>query len=243
MWRRLVGPLATDHRVLVPDLRGFGRSSSGPGDYRKHALAADILALLDAEQIETASIVGHDWGGWIAWLLALEHPDRVERFAALDIPRPGEHDRGLRKVMRQLVFGTYQYVIASPFLGERLVANPAIVRAFIRAGSGPAAQWNQADLDSYARSVSEPARARASVELYRSFLTKEVPRIARGEYTAAELQVPGLAVMGGRSGITKALGLPRPDPLLQVEVIPEAGHFLVDEAPDRVLALLQRFFA
>ena len=241
MWRPLIGALARDHRVLVPDLRGFGRSDAPRGDYRKHALAADILALLDAEGIESATVIGHDWGGWIAWLLALEHPHRVERFVALDIPRPGEHSRSPSAVLRQLLFGIYQYVISSPLLGERLVRNRAAVSAFIRAGSGPQAEWTDAELDRYAIPLGEPARARASVALYRSFLLSELPRIARGEYTAAELRVPGLAIMGGRSSITRALGLPRPDPLLRVEVIEHAGHFLVDEEPERVLELVREF--
>ncbi len=243
MWRPLVGALAADHRVLVPDLRGFGRSSAPPDGYRKHDLAGDILALLDAEQIETATVIGHDWGGWIAWLLALEHPQRVERFAALDIPRPGEHDRSPTRILRQLLFGVYQYAIASPVLGERLVRSPAAMRAFIRAGSGPDAEWTDVQLDLYIRQFGEPARARASVALYRSFLLEELPRIARGEYTAAELRVPGLAIMGGSSSITRSLGLPRPDPLLRVEVIENAGHFLVDEEPERVLELVREFLA
>ena len=76
VWQPLIVGLGEDHRVLVPDLRGFGRSDAPDGDYSKHSLAADVLALLDREGIERADVVGHDWGGWIAWLLALEHPGR-----------------------------------------------------------------------------------------------------------------------------------------------------------------------
>lgn len=242
MWRELIAPLAADHRVLVPDLRGFGRSRfPADGDYRKHALARDILGLLDREGIGKATVIGHDWGGWVAWLLALEHPERVERFVGLDIPRPGEQDRRPSAVARQLLFGTYQYVIASPLLGERMVRSPAAVRAFIRSGSSRDFEWSVADLDRYARVISEPARARASVALYRSFLLHEVPQITRGRYTESELRVPGLVVMGGRSAITRALGLPRPDPMLRVEVLDDAGHFLVDEQPERVLELVGDF--
>ena len=242
VWRGLMAELARDHRVLVPDLRGFGRSEAPPGDYRKHTLVDDVLALLDAEGIERAAIVGHDWGGWIAWLLALEHPDRVERFAGLDIPAPWRTPLTPTRVARQLGFGWYQFVIASPLLGERLIrSSPKPVRAFIRGGTSNRRKlWTDAELDLYAESLREPARARASVALYRTFLLREVPKLARGTYTNAELRVPGLSIMGERSAVTRLIGAPEPGPMLTVELI-DAGHYVVDEAPAEVLALLRGF--
>ena len=66
-------------------------------------------------------------------------------------------------------------------------------------------------------------------------------REARGTYTSAELTVPGLAIMGGESAITRAFGAPEPRPNLRVELVPRAGHFLVDESPQEILALLKPF--
>src|SRR3712207_6665910 len=74
-WRHLIAPLAEHHRVLVPDLRGWGWSDAPPGAYDKATFAADVLALLDAEGIDRVRIVGHDWGGFTAFLLGLEHPE------------------------------------------------------------------------------------------------------------------------------------------------------------------------
>jgi pimeloyl-ACP methyl ester carboxylesterase len=239
MWEPLIAVLGEDHRVLVPDLRGFGRSDAPDGDYSKHALAADVLALLDREGIERAAVVGHDWGGWIAWLLALEHPGRVERFVSLDVPPPSSHQSSLWRLPAQLLFGSYQYVIATPWLGERLVSTPSAVRAFIRAGSGPRHRWSDDELDQYATPLSEPARARASVSLYRTFLLHELPALIRGTYTSETLEVPGLAIMGEASAITKAFGVPDQRPNLDVEVIPDAGHYLVDEAADAVFVRLR----
>jgi len=84
-WRHVIGELARHHRVLAPDLRGFGWSDAPAGDYAKSTFAADIVALLDREGIDRAAIIGHDWGGYTAFLLALEFPERVERVLGLDI--------------------------------------------------------------------------------------------------------------------------------------------------------------
>jgi pimeloyl-ACP methyl ester carboxylesterase len=70
------------------DLRGFGWSEAPPGDYAKATLAADVLALLDAEGIDRVRIIGHDWGAYAAFLLALDHTERIDRLLALDIVPP-----------------------------------------------------------------------------------------------------------------------------------------------------------
>ncbi len=241
MWEPLIDELAQDHRVLVPDLRGFGGSDAPRGAYSKHELAADVLALLDQEGIERATIVGHDWGGWIAWLLALEHPDRVSRFASLDIPPPWRPDPLLKRVPGQVLFGSYQYVISAPLLGRRAVRSRRAVRALIKRGTGSRVQISDAAADRYARSISRPDRAHVSVALYRTFLLREIPAIARGTYTATALTVPGLVIMGGDSPVTMLLGSAEAGPNLQVETILGAGHFLVDETPGEVLALLRPF--
>ena len=243
MWEPMIDELAADYRVLVPDLRGFRHSEAPPGDYSKHSLTADILALLDSEAIEQATIVGHDWGGWIAWLLALEHPKRVERFASLDVPPPRGIGASPARIPRRLLYGSYQLAVALPFLGERLVGSERAMRAILQGGTGRRTRLNEELLDDYARATAAPDTARASVALYRTFLTRELPAIARGTYTVRELNVPGLVIMGGESPITKMTGVPAEGPELEVAVIDDAGHFIVDEAPDQVLALLRPFLA
>lgn len=244
MWRKLIPALAEGHRVIAPDMRGFGRSEAPPGLYRKHELAEDVVALLDNEEIEKATIVGHDWGGWTAWLLALEHAERVARFASLDIPPPWVEDRSPVRIAGFLAFATYQYVLSTPVLGERLLrTSPAFIRRFIPAGSSRRAEWNEEELDAYATVLQEPDRARASSALYRTFLTREVPALLRGTYTSRALRVPGLVVMGGSGAIAKLIGVPERRPNLEVEVIEGAGHFLPEEAPDEVLELLLPFLA
>jgi len=237
-WRHLLEPLARRHRVLAPDLRGFGWSDAPPGDYAKATLAADVLALLDAEGLDRVALVGHDWGGWIGFLLALEHPERVSRLVALDIAPPWPRPALPRPRHLALPFaGAYQALVGAPVLGPlALTRGPGLVRRLIRAGSGPEAAWSDAELDVYADVLRDGARARASSACYRTFLTRELPEtVARGDRSRA-LAVPTLLVLGERSPIQRLLR-PRPGPNLRVETVPGAGHFLPEEAPGRVLAL------
>ena len=81
-WRNQIGPLAAaGYRVLAPDQRGYNLSAKPPGmlPYTRRQLALDMIALLDQLGHERAAVVGHDWGGAVAWWMALQHPERVER--------------------------------------------------------------------------------------------------------------------------------------------------------------------
>ncbi|HEX2129834.1 MAG TPA: alpha/beta fold hydrolase [Solirubrobacterales bacterium] len=243
MWRHLVPELAATRRVLVPDLRGFGRSEAPPGDYRKHTLAGDLVALLDAEGIERATLIGHDWGGWAAWLVALEHPGRVERLVAIDIPPPWGGGVTVRRLPQQLTIGLYQAIISAPFLGVRSVQSGAMPGGILRGGSAKAMRYSEAELETYLAPLREEPRARASVALYRTFLTREAPAIARGTYTTDDLRVPTLAIYGSESKLVKMTGLPEPGPELRVEVVAGSGHFVPEEKPDEVARLVQGFLA
>jgi pimeloyl-ACP methyl ester carboxylesterase len=189
-WRRVIPALAREHRLLVPDLRGFGWSDAPAGDYSKHALARDMIELLDIEGIDQVPIVGHDWGAYVGFLLALEHPARVQRLLALDITPPWAGRPRLRHVALPLL-GSYQVLLATPGLGRRLLeSGPKLVRSIIRAGSAPGAIWSTDELDCYADVLREPARAAASAACYRTFLTRELPGLAVRGDRSDELRVP-----------------------------------------------------
>src|SRR3954470_12471267 len=83
VWHRLIPRLAEEHRVICPDLRGFGWSPAPRRGYSKESLMRDVLKLLDGMGVERFAVAGHDWGGWIAVLLGLLHPHRVERLMAM----------------------------------------------------------------------------------------------------------------------------------------------------------------
>ena len=239
-WRHLIPQLARQYRVLAPDLRGFGWSGAPPGSYAKRTFAADVLALLDLEGLDRVKLVGHDWGGYTAFLLALAHPERVERLLALDITPPWRARARPRQLALPLL-GSYQALLATPILGQRVLrSSPHFVRALIRAGSGPAMRWTEQELDVYADVLRDPSRARASSACYRTFLARELA--GHVACKPSQLSVPSLLLMGSRSAIQLILD-PAPQANLRIETIRGAGHFLPEEAPAEVLALAEAWFA
>jgi pimeloyl-ACP methyl ester carboxylesterase len=229
-WRRLIGPLAASYRVLAVDLRGWGWSSAPPGDYAKRTFARDVVALMDAEGLRRVLLMGHDWGGYVAFLVALEHPERVRRLVALDISPPWLGPARARHIALP-AFASYQVLVGTPGLGPLVMtAGPRFVRAIIRAASGPDAAWTGEELDVYADVLRQPARAAASSACYRTFLTRELG----GGHRPGDLAVASLLLMGGASALRRVLD-PQPSRNLRVESIPRAGHFLPEEAPAAVL--------
>jgi pimeloyl-ACP methyl ester carboxylesterase len=228
----MIPALAERYQVLVPDLRGFGWSEAPDGDYAKSTFARDMLGLLDTEGIERVRIIGHDWGGYTAFLLALEHPDRVERLLALDVPPPWAGP--LRpQVLAAPLLGSYQVLLATPAGRASLRSGPWLVRSLIRAGSRSYA-WTDEELDVYASVLRDPARARATSACYRTFLTRELPAVARHGDRSHELRVPSRLLMGQSSAIRWVLQPPATTNLA-VATIRGAGHFLPEEAPEELL--------
>ena len=240
-WRHLIGPLAQHYTVLAPDLRGWGWSDAPPGAYAKDDFAADVLALLDHEGIERVRLLSHDWGGYTSFLLALHHPERVARMVTLDIAPPWPS----RPTLRHLAlpgFLSYQMLLASPLGVPVMTRLPGFVRALLRIGAGPDMRWSRAEQDMFAEVLRDRARARASSACYRTFLTRELLATQRSGLRAGDLAVPTLLIMGASSALYRILR-PAPAPHMEVRVIPRAGHFLAEEAPDQVLSLATPFLA
>lgn len=240
-FRALIPELARRFRVIALDLRGLGWSDAPAGDYSKDALAQDVLELLDREGIETAFVIGHDWGGFVGFLLGLEHPSRIARLVALDIPPPWTSAPRPRQLAVPIL-ASYQALLATPVVGERvLMHSPQFVRTIIRLASGPEMRWSEQDLDRYAMPLRQPARARASSAYYRTFLTRELPAMIRRGDRSSQLTVPSLLLMGQRSAIDRVLA-PESGGLLEVRRVTRAGHFLPEEAPREVLAAAFEWF-
>jgi pimeloyl-ACP methyl ester carboxylesterase len=234
MWRALIGPLAERYRVICPDLRGFGWSDAPRTGYRKAKLADDLLALMDRLGIERARLVGHDWGAYVGFLLCLAHPQRISRFAALSIPPPWPAP-GAWKLAPML---TYQGVLAAPFAGELAVRRLRLPALLLRVGRA-AGSFSDEEIERYAAPLRRPGSARASSQMYRTFLLHELGRDA----PSARLTTPTLLLMGERDLLAAGVGSDYSSHAddLEIEYVPGASHFVAEERPDFVLDRLLAF--
>lgn len=240
-WRHQIAPLAERYRVICPDLRGFGWSEAPRSGYEKRQLADDLIALLDALGLERVRYAGHDWGAYLGYLAAFDHPDRFERLAGLAVPPPWG---GRPPVQVAAVFLTYQSLVSSPLLGKAVVKR-GIPKLMLRAGR-KAGAYSGEELEAYQRVFAQDEYANASVQVYRTFLTKELPASLRGAYDDARLTVRTLVLMGGSDLLTKAIDeqayRTRADDL-RLEVVDGAAHWLPEEKPAEVTERLLDFFA
>jgi pimeloyl-ACP methyl ester carboxylesterase len=238
VWRHVVKLLAPHARLVMIDLRGFGWSDAPPGGYDKQTMADDVLAVLDALDLRRVRLVGHDWGAWIGFLACVAAPERFEAFLALGAPRPLGKPPA-RQLLQIWRFG-YQVVLAAPVLGRRLIANERFVGRVIAAGAVHREAWTDDDVRAFTAVLAEPARARASVLLYRTFLTREAGRTPGGR-----LPMPTRIMIGaGDPAIRPFLleGAERDADDLVVEVVPDCGHFVPEERPELVAERARALF-
>ena len=244
LWRHVVPLLADRFRLICPDMRGFGWTDAPAHGYEKEQLAGDVLGLLDALELDRVRLVGHDWGGWVGFLACLRAPERFERFLALNIAHPFQ--RFDARVAHAWRFW-YQLVIAAPALGAWVLRErPEFVRLIFRLGAADRATFSDAELAAFVESIQEPARARASSALYRTFLTREFPAVARGRYESSRLSVPTLLLFGARDFAIAPSWLRGYEPHtdeMTLEVVPDCGHFIADERPELVAERALELFA
>lgn len=246
VWRGVIPKLVdAGYRCICPDLRGHGWTDAPPDGYEKEQFASDVLAALDELGVERFKVIGHDWGGFASFLIALREPERVERLLALSIIHPWiRRQGGPIDLIKGLLGASYQFVIASPVIGRQVVQRTALIKTVISRGSADGLPDDVSR--AYADRWKEPDRASATVAIYRTFLLREVSAILGGRYRDHRLEVPTVLVYGKRDpviGAERLVGWEEQADDMRVGEI-DGGHFLPDEQPDLVaeqaLALFSR---
>jgi pimeloyl-ACP methyl ester carboxylesterase len=228
------------YRLVMPDLRGSGWSDAPATGYDKEQLASDLLGLLDVLELPRVGLVGHDWGGWAGFLACLRAPERFRGLVALGIPHPFQAvDRRVLEAWRT----TYQLVLGAPVLGQRLLrASPQVVERVLRAGAVRQDAFTAEDLRLFSAPLQEPARARASSALYRTFVLREGLPVALGRYRDQRLTVPTRLLVGEADPVASGRLLAGWEPYaddMRLEVLPSCGHFVPEEQPAAVAAAVR----
>jgi len=243
-WRHQIPALAqAGLRVVAPDMRGYNLSDKPLGwrAYGIDTLAGDIANLIRDLGEEWAYVVGHDWGAAVAYATAMSHPEVVRRLAILNAPHPARMLEGFR-TLRQLRKSWYMFIFQLPVLPEHALARDgfSLAKRTLRDGSAPGS-FSDEDLVRYVAAWSQPGALTAMINYYRAVF-RQSPRAHTARIRTIE--APTLVIWGQRDQHLGAeLAEPRRSlvPDVRVERLPQAGHFVQHDAPERVNELLAGF--
>jgi pimeloyl-ACP methyl ester carboxylesterase len=237
MWLPLIPKLAEAHTVIAPDLRGAGESSIPPDGYTKAAMAQDIHALVRKLGYERIRIIGHDIGLMVAYAYAAQYPQEVERIVLMDAFLPGVGDWRSVWLMRDLWhFHFYGKTPLALVHGRERIYFEHFWNDF---AADPQHSIPERDRRFYAKAYARPGGMRASFEYFRAF---EQDAVEFARFAKNPLPIPMLVLTGekasgefliqqGRLVATNVEGV----------VIRNSGHWLMEEAPDRVIPKLVDF--
>jgi pimeloyl-ACP methyl ester carboxylesterase len=238
MWAPVAKALAATHTIIVPDLRGMGLSGHPAGGYTKKNQALDIAAVMDALKVRQADLVTHDIGNMVGYALAAQFPARITKWVIIDAPLPG--------------IGNWDKILLNPLLwhfnfrgpdAERLVAGRERIYLdrFYNELSADPKKVDEATRAHYAALYARPGAMHSAFEQFKAFTpdaTDNKALLAKG----GKLKMPVLAVgaeKSFRAGMAVELKFVADN--VQGGIVPASGHWVMEENPKAVTALVTGF--
>ncbi len=246
-WRYQIPVLAEKYTVVAPDLRGFNLSDKPKGvvNYKTDVVAGDIAALIPKLGFDKAFIVGHDWGGAVAWAFAAMYPEMTEKLAVLNCPHPKEMLKSFRDNPSQLVRSWYMFMHQIPLLPELLYsyALPLFFKQFVRGWMYNKENFSDTDLNEFVHAFEQKGALTGSINYYRAMLqTKPNVSIFKNK-----IQSPTLLIWGeGDKALGKELTFNTQQHInaaLDIKYIKDCSHWTQNDCPDEVNSFLLDFFA
>jgi pimeloyl-ACP methyl ester carboxylesterase len=242
-WRRVMPALARDFEVIAVDQRGIGRSDKPAGGYDTGTLAGDLVALMDALGHERLAVVGHDTGHFISYALAADHPDRVARVALLEVPGPPGATPSPPLFLPEPINNKVWHI---PFnrvdkVPEQLIRGREDIYFGYEFAIQAGRKLPEDVVRYYVRLVSNPDALRGSLGFYRAWDATVAQNAQRKN---RPLTMPVLAI-GGEASWGELVGneMKLLATNVQSVVIPGTGHWLAEESPGKLLAVLTPFLA
>lgn len=241
-WHLQIAPLvAAGYRVVAPNQRGYGKSDKprGASAYDLDLLAEDVRALADSEGADRFHVVGHDWGGIIAWWVAAQFPKRVAQLVSLNAPHPGVFFPYLLRHPTQWLKSWYIGFFQLPWLPEALLSRNnyrPLFRGVV--GTSQPGVFDESDRSLLVANWSEPGALTAMLNYYRAVVRRSSRTLQR------RIEPPTLIVMSDRDPALEP-GLATASLALcergQIAWLPGAAHWVQREEADQVTKLLIEF--
>ena len=240
-WKAQLEHFGADHLAVAPDMRGYNLSAKPPAveDYAVPHLVDDVRALAKSLGHERFTLVAHDWGGGVAWSLAIRYPELLEKLVIINSPHPATFERELARNPIQQAASQYMLFFRSPKAEATLAANDyaALVKTVM--GSGPA-HFTAEDKEAYLAAWSQPGALTGGLNWYRAAKigppTGADPKARSFEPDAgaSTVRVPTLVIWGEKdTALVKENldGLEAYVPDLTVKRVPDGTHWLIHEQP------------
>jgi pimeloyl-ACP methyl ester carboxylesterase len=254
-WRHQLAAFGDRFFCAAPDLRGYGQTDKPRTGYDLDTLADDVAALVRALGRERAVVIGHDWGGALAWHFARRHPGLLEGLVVLNCPPPDIMLGHFLKNPTQLRRSWYMFFFNLPWLPERRLSRDGcrIVPAIFKAGAARREAFSKEDLALFRREMARPGAVRGALSWYRQAFrrmlgpTAIARRLVRRRRRPRPITAPGLILWGrddpflGQElldGVTGRFGGP-----LTVRLLDGCGHWTQQEAVGAVHEELERFLS
>jgi pimeloyl-ACP methyl ester carboxylesterase len=244
-WRYQLPLLARlGYKAWAPNLRGYGKTSrpAEVKDYVLKHLVADVAGLIDASECRSTVLIGHDWGGAIAWFFAIEHVRPLERLIVLNLPHPALFLKGLYR-FPQILHSWYILFFQIPGLPEWLLGlrNARAIGNAFRDSAVDKQKFPDEVLDVYRRNALQPGALTAMLNYYRAFFRKH-PSISERRRLEIPLDTPTLMIWGEKDvalGKELTYGTDKLVRDLTLHYLPNVSHWVQQEAPEKVNDLIE----
>ncbi|BAY20982.1 alpha/beta hydrolase fold protein [Calothrix sp. NIES-2100] len=241
-WRHQIPEFAQYFKVVALDLRGYNDSDKpkNKSAYVMDEFVKDIQGVIKGLGYEKCVLVGHDWGGAIAWNFAYAHPDMLEKLIILNLPHPAKFAQGLL-TLQQLVRSAYIFFFQLPWLPELLIKSSdyaAIERAF-KGMAVDKTTFTQPDIDAYKNAAAKTGAITAALNYYRNALQQRIFKRNWGI-----LAVPTLMIWGENDtalGKELTYGTQAYVKDFQIKYIPNCSHWVQQEQPKLVNQYIRDF--
>lgn len=251
-WKKQLPEFAQDHLGVAPDMRGYNLSAKPEAldQYRMKHLVEDVRALAEHLGHKKFVLVGHDWGGAVAWAFALAHPECLDKLIIVNAPHPGIFVRELRDNPSQQKASEYMLMFRSPEAEQKLTGNNCdllsrlLLRDLLNRGA-----FTEDDRKAYLDAWTHPGAITGGLNYYRANRTGppaagETPASFAVDPAMLTVRVPALVIWGEKDSallVNNLAGLDEFVPDLTIRRVPDASHWIIHEKPAEVNGYIRDF--